>query len=654
LKAQPLRCYDYWLFVRSPQLHTDAAGFAPPDAFGSFRVLHQIGAGTLGPVFRAYDPEGERLVAVKLIRLDLPPERVHRLVAELEGLIAALPIHPAIVTPLAAGIDGVTAYLAQEYVAADSLDLLLRQQKQASVRDSLRVAAQLAGALETAAVAGIHHGALHPRDILVTADDTKLTGLGLAQVLETIGIAPPLRRPYTAPEQVGHPAWTRQADVFGLAAIVYEMLSGRRVPGTGSDAAAALTDALGGDLERLRDVFRRALAEDPKTRFDSPLDFAEALTYAFSTGLLAAVAEPPPDESALVRELARAESRLPLEPSTVDGRARPLTPESPVEPPALVVEPQPQPRIDEPRLPIVESQETPEPLLAGTRPQTVELKGGPITLDEITPRARRPATSVDFTELTQAPPGALESDRSRSALSPLAFALVIGIALGFAAGFGVGLRRASAPADTPALTGAEGAAATTGAAGQSEAPKPAPPAAAQPEPTQPASPPTEAPVVGSLLVRSTPPGARVFVDGREYGLTPVTVGNLARGVHRVRVVRNGYAADEQQLTITPAQRTHSVTVRLSPERPPTPIGEPPPSPSASSLARTGVLTVESRPAGARVFVDGAFVGTTPLVLPDVAAGDHAVHLELDGYRRWASSVRVIPSESNRITASMDR
>jgi hypothetical protein len=160
--------------------------------------------------------------------------------------------------------------------------------------------------------------------------------------------------------------------------------------------------------------------------------------------------------------------------------------------------------------------------------------------------------------------------------------------------------------------------------------------------------------VGSLLVRSTPPGARVFVDGREYGQTPVTVGNLARGVHRVRVVRDGYAADEQQLTITPAQRTHSVMVRLSPERPATPVGEPPPPRAESSAARTGVLTVESRPAGARVFVDGAVVGTTPLVLPEVAAGDHAVHLELDGYQRWASSVRVIPGERNRVAASMDR
>src|SRR5260370_11181564 len=79
--ASPL-CYDETPSLRSSSLHIEAAGFAPPDAFGRFRVLHQIGAGTLGPVFRAYEPDRERLVAIKLFRRDLPPDRVHRLVGE--------------------------------------------------------------------------------------------------------------------------------------------------------------------------------------------------------------------------------------------------------------------------------------------------------------------------------------------------------------------------------------------------------------------------------------------------------------------------------------------------------------------------------------------------------------------------------------------
>src|SRR4051812_26949287 len=173
---------------RSPSLHTEAGGAAIPDAFGPFRVLHQIGAGTLGPVFRAYDAGRERLVAVKLFKLDLPPERVHQLVAAFEQLIASQLAHPAMAVPLATGIADVSAYLAQDYVAAESLDLAVREYGAAPASDALRVAAQLAGALDFAAVVNVTHGALHPRDILLSSDETRMTGIGVSRALERVGV----------------------------------------------------------------------------------------------------------------------------------------------------------------------------------------------------------------------------------------------------------------------------------------------------------------------------------------------------------------------------------------------------------------------------------------------------------------------------------
>jgi serine/threonine-protein kinase len=236
----------------------------------------------------------------------------------------------------------------------------------------------------------------------------------------------------------------------------------------------------------------------------------------------------------------------------------------------------------------------------------------------------------------------------------LAFALFVGGALGFAAGFGVGVRRSGVLLETPAALVDEAAAATTGVAEElSAGQQPAVPA--EPGGTLPAAAePPSAAVVGSLLVRSTPAGARVIVDGREYGRTPLTVGGLTRGLHRVRVARDGYVSDERQLTITAGQPTHSVTVRLAPEAVaparPAPAAAPPPAAGRG----TGLLVVESRPAGARVFINGRLVGTTPLELPAVPAGEQAVHLERDGYRRWASAVRIVPSERNRVAASLDR
>jgi len=55
-----------------------------------------------------------------------------------------------------------------------------------------------------------------------------------------------------------------------------------------------------------------------------------------------------------------------------------------------------------------------------------------------------------------------------------------------------------------------------------------------------------------------------------------------------------------------------------------------------------------------VFLDGKLVGTTPMTLESVGAGEHAIRLERDGYRRWSSSVRIVASEKNRVTASLER
>ena len=139
---------------RSFSLHTEAAGSAPPDAFGPFRVLHQIGAGALGPVFRAYDPEQDKLVAVKLFRLDFPPERVHELVADFERMIAADLTHSAIVAVVATGIVQVSPYLAQDFVAADSLDTVIREHGPAPAAEALRIITQIAGGLDYAGVVG--------------------------------------------------------------------------------------------------------------------------------------------------------------------------------------------------------------------------------------------------------------------------------------------------------------------------------------------------------------------------------------------------------------------------------------------------------------------------------------------------------------------
>ena len=165
---------------------------------------------------------------------------------------------------------------------------------------------------------------------------------------------------------------------------------------------------------------------------------------------------------------------------------------------------------------------------------------------------------------------------ARSVMAPVAAAMLVGLALGFAGGYALGGRRgtpavASAPAATAPSGPADVAAPpgrefTEAAVGDPDTvqPKPAPgerpDATSEKDTPRTAAAPVTAP--GRLLVRSTPTGARVFVDGREQGQTPATIRELSPGTHRVRIARDGYVAEERRIAITTAQPIQSMTVDL--------------------------------------------------------------------------------------------
>ena len=106
-------------------------------------------------------------------------------------------------------------------------------------------------------------------------------------------------------------------------------------------------------------------------------------------------------------------------------------------------------------------------------------------------------------------------------------------------------------------------------------------------------------------------------------------------------MREGYATVERRIVVTASQPALSLTV---------PMVKVP----VASARLDAALVVESRPAGATVFIDGRQAGTTPLTLPGVSVGAHAVRLELEGYQRWSASVQVAASDQNRVTASLER
>jgi len=667
-------------------------------------------------VFRAYHPEQDKLVAVKLFKLDLPPDRVHRLVAELQALVDADLTHPAIAAPIAAGISGVEAYLAQDFVAAESVDAVVRAHGPAPPIEALRVAVQLAGAFDFAADAQIVHGALHPRDALVSPDDVRVTGLGIVRALERVGVPTPVRRPYTAPERAAGASWDGRADIFSLAAIVHELLWGRRVSAFGEEAAEALTDIVGADVSRLRPLFARALAENPEERFASATQFAAALEKALAlrkevpaaaleTSARAPIREltvvPDPDvdpDDALIADedeevvsLARPtsiervvpeeethtlESTTVLDPLELDA---PISMASLTEPRFEGFEPAGQEfgSAFVPDLPLHDDFDV-EKVLAtdAAEPSAAEPDQLMADFDSAEPVASAPAfdpndSMVEPTAKPLPPPIPVSPslafadtgfERSRSAVWPLSLTLAIGVALGFALGYGVANRPQSpilAVTEPPAPAVAATSGITSHGVAETEvrlldAPKPAVSMSTDAAiATSPAVRPASAPAAvatttgsGRILVRSTPAGATAYLDGKEIGRTPVTLRDVTRGSHTIRVAREGFSTAERRVSITAARPSQSFTVAL--ERPRAARS------SSAPVAGTGQVSAESRPAGASVFLDGKRVGKTPMVLTNVSEGDHSLAMDLEGFRRWSSPVRVVSGERARITASLER
>jgi hypothetical protein len=114
---------------------------------------------------------------------------------------------------------------------------------------------------------------------LISSDEIRLTDLGIARALETVDATPPLRRPYAAPERIAG-SWDRRSDTFSLAALVYELVAGRRLSAIGEEAAQLLPPMEDADDALLRAVFARALAENPAKRFETAAAFADALKNA--------------------------------------------------------------------------------------------------------------------------------------------------------------------------------------------------------------------------------------------------------------------------------------------------------------------------------------------------------------------------------------
>lgn len=269
-----------------------------PASFGRYRVVRPLGAGGMGAVYEATDPDLRRRVAVKLPHFAGPADKQEQARRRFlrEARAAAAVEHPNVCPIYDVGEQDGRPFVVMGYVDGPSLADWLQRNPRPDSRTVAGLVARVAAGLAAVHRHGIVHRDLKPGNILLRAvdDEPILTDFGLAAAVhEDDGLTADgaiLGTPaYMAPEQAD-PALgpvTPQSDLYSLGVVLFELVTGRR-PFVGSrlqilsqvsSKAVPRASSIRDDIDRGLDaIIARATARAPGDRYTNAEDFATALT----------------------------------------------------------------------------------------------------------------------------------------------------------------------------------------------------------------------------------------------------------------------------------------------------------------------------------------------------------------------------------------
>ena len=298
---------------------------------GGYRIEGILGHGGFGVVYEARQLSLNRLVALKLLSPQLGIDDSFRERFRHEGRIQAALDHPHIVTVYEAGEIDEGMYLVMRLIKGPTLKNLIIG-RELEVGRTLRLLGPIADALDTAHEAGLIHRDIKPQNILVGArDHAFLADFGLTKGIDEIGLTKTGQFvgtvDYIAPEQIRGERATSCSDVYSLAAVLYECLTGIVPYPKPSDAAVMyahlseqpplVTEQRPELGQALDDVLVRAMSKDPAERHQSATELVEDATYAFGKRVRAAITPPGPLERPEETGIREVEGKVPTRPSRV-------------------------------------------------------------------------------------------------------------------------------------------------------------------------------------------------------------------------------------------------------------------------------------------------------------------------------------------------
>jgi len=295
------RCHAFWrlrheshiLALSHLKTMTDTARLTAALA-GRYAIERELGAGGMATVYLARDLKHDRDVALKVLRPELAAVLgAERFLQEIH--ISARLDHPHILTLIDSGESDGFVWYVLPYVRGESLREKLTREKQLSLEEAVRIATQVASALDYAHRHGLIHRDIKPENILLHEGEAVVADFGIALAVREAG-GPRLTESglslgtpqYMSPEQAtGGRELDVRSDVYSLAAVVYEMLAGEP-PHTGPTAQAVIAKLLTERPTRIRTVrdtvpegidtaVAKALAKVPADRFGGAAEFATAL-----------------------------------------------------------------------------------------------------------------------------------------------------------------------------------------------------------------------------------------------------------------------------------------------------------------------------------------------------------------------------------------
>jgi serine/threonine-protein kinase len=273
----------------------DQAGIEKP-MLGRYEVVKELGKGAMGTVYLGKDPKISRIVAIKTMALtqEFDEDEIEEVKARFfrEAETAGRLNHPNIVTIYDAGEEHDLTYIAMEFLKGHDLARYCKPDNLMEMRKAISIVARAAEGLDFAHQQNVVHRDIKPANIMYEpeSDTVKITDFGIARITDSskTKTGTVLGTPsYMSPEQLAGKKVDGRSDLFSLGVMLYQMLSGS-LPFKGDSMASLMfkiTNEEAADIrtirveipEALAAVVNKALIKDPDQRFQTGIEFANAL-----------------------------------------------------------------------------------------------------------------------------------------------------------------------------------------------------------------------------------------------------------------------------------------------------------------------------------------------------------------------------------------